>query len=190
VQLIVALVVALVLVAVPLYWFRGPSAEGTDSPASSLDIAAASIARPPPDPTKTLLAAALDGGVKTDKISLGRVWIDSCRQGGTRKTKDQCDRQPFFEEALVKAILDNPSCAPKTSKESSISYALRVDYQAKTSRVFAGKSGTVEGKQAQPSIECVQRAMPRPSWETLSHAHTKYTIAVLATYPAAGNTQP
>lgn len=182
VQLVVATIIALVLGAVPLYYWGRPSPVASSDATSS----AASISRPPVDPAKSLLAAALDGGVQTEAIGMGRVWVDSCKRGNTRATGDQCDRQPFFEEALVKAVLENPSCAPKSGKQVSISYALRVDYGDKTVQVFAGKTGSVRKKDAQPSIDCIQQMLPPPSWDVLPHQYTKYIIAVLATYPGDG----
>ncbi|PIE05345.1 MAG: hypothetical protein CSA75_05230, partial [Sorangium cellulosum] len=125
IQLIIALIVGLVVVAVPLYLWRRPNLSGDSPTGLSSPSALASASRPPADPTKTLLAAALDGGVQTDNIKLGRVWVDSCQRAGVgRVPAEQCDRQPFFEEALVKAVLDNVACAPKLSKGGSISYAL------------------------------------------------------------------
>lgn len=186
VQLIVALVVGLVLVAVPLYLWRRPKANGSNPTGSASPSAIVSASRPPPDPAKAVLAAALDGGVETDSIKLGRVWVDSCYRAGLGKTPaEQCDRQPFFEEALVRAVLDNTSCAPKLSNGGSISYALKVDYRRKTVSVFAGKSGTIRRRTARDAVQCVEQAIPKPSWEALPHQHTKYIIAVLATYPPA-----
>ncbi|MFW5741327.1 MAG: hypothetical protein ACOC1F_13285 [Myxococcota bacterium] len=189
VQIIVALVVGLVL-AVPLYLWRRPKITGADAASSTDPSAIVSASRPPPDPSKLILAAALDGGVETDDVKLGRVWTDSCHRSGIGKTPpEQCDRQPFFEEALVKAVLDNTACAPKLSKGGSISYAMKIDHRRKSVSLFAGKSGTVRRRTARESIECVERAIPKPRWESLPHQHTRYIIAVLATYPPADATK-
>lgn len=186
VQIIVALVVGLILVAVPLYLWRRPKADASNPAGSVSPSAIVSASRPPPDPSKSLLAAALDGGVETEKIKLGRVWIDSCYRAGVGKTPaEQCDRQPFFEEALVKAVLDNTACAPKLNKGGSISYAMKIDYRRKRVTLFAGKSGSVRRSTARPAVECVEQAIPKPTWEALPHQHTRYVIAVLATYPPA-----
>jgi len=184
VQLAAALVLGLIVVAVPLYlWRRPKAATATDTPdggASSAPIEAG----PPPDPTRDLVAAALDGGVQAEGVTLGKVWIDSCQRPGAGKTPpEQCDRQPFFEQALVKAVLENTSCVPRLGKSGSISFALRVDYQRKQMNVFAGRSGTLRRKQAAEVIKCVQRSLPTPDWQSLAHQHTRYVIAVLATYP-------
>jgi hypothetical protein len=186
VQLGIALVAGLVLVAVPLYLWRRPKAASTD-PVDAGSASAVVSAAPPPDTTGTLVAAALDGGVKTEQVTLGRVWIDSCQRAGPGRTPpEQCDRQPYFEEALVKAVLENTACAPKLQKGGTISYAMKVDYRRKQVSIFAGQSGSVRRSTAREAIRCVSRSLPTPDWEPLQHQHTKYIIAVLATYPPAG----
>lgn len=190
VQLVIALVVGLILVAVPLYLWRRPKLDAADTVDSAAASAMMSASRPPPDPAKVLLAAALDGGVETEAVKLGRVWIDSCQRSGSKTAPENCDRQPFFEEALVKAVLENTACAPKASKGGTISYALRIDYREKSFRVFPGKSGTLRRSQAKEAVACVERAIPRPAWETLPHQHTKYIVAVLATYPPTEASNP
>jgi hypothetical protein len=183
VQLAVALLAGLVLVAVPLYLWRRPRAAAsvdadTATPSASLEAA------PPPNPAVALVAAALDGGVATSEVTLGRVWVDKCQKPSSGRTPSaQCDRQPFFEEALVRAVLENTSCAPKLRKAGSISFALNVDYGRKKLAMFPGKSGTIRRDAAREAVRCVSRGLPQPDWQALSHLHTKYVIAVLATYP-------
>lgn len=185
VQIVVALVVALVLLSVPLYLWRRPKSANADA-IGSAPSALVSASRPP-DPSATLVAAALDGGVETEQVKLGKVWVDSCfRSGGGKVPAEQCDRQPLLEEALVKAVLDNVTCAPKLEKGGAISYALKVDYRRKTLNVFAGKSGTVRRNHAKDAVACVERSLTQPTWETLPHQHERYIIAVLATYPPSG----
>lgn len=183
-QLIVALVVGLIVVAVPLYLWRRPkslaNAAGTDASAS----ASAGASSAPPDPTQKLVDAALDGGVQANGVTLGKVWIDSCQRPGPGKTPpEQCDRQPFFEEALIKAILENTACAPRMPKGGSISFAMKIDHQKKRVNVFAGKSGTVGRKRANEMLKCIQRSLPTPDWDAVAHQHSRYVVAVLATYP-------
>lgn len=189
VQLAIALVAGLILVAVPLYLWRRPKAASFEQADAGVPSAVTSAA-PPPDTTTTLVAAALDGGVKTEQVSLGRVWIDSCQRPGPGRTPpEQCDRQAYFEEALVKAILESSACAPKLQQGGTISYAMKIDYRRKQLSVFAGKSGSVRRSTAREAIRCVSRSLPTPDWNALQHQHTKYIIAVLATYPPAGETR-
>jgi hypothetical protein len=184
VQLIIALVAGLVLVAVPLYLWRRPGASKHDSVDGGADAAVVE-AGPLPDATTNLLAAALDGGsVSSGDIALEKVKMVKCQRPGPGKTTpDMCDRQPFFEEALVKAVLENVSCAPKVPKGGSVSFAMKIDFKKKSFHVWAGRSGTIRAKRAAPVIECISRAIPTPNWEALAHQYTVYTIAVQATYP-------
>lgn len=184
VQLIIALIAGLVLVAVPLYLWRRPKpskADAIDAGADALAIDAAV----PVDAAGNALAAALDGSaVSTNDITLEKVRMVKCqRPGPGRTTPDMCDRQPFFEEALVKAVLENTSCAPKLPKGGSVSFALKIDYKKKTFHLWAGRSGTIRGKRAAPVIDCVSRALPQPNWDTLGHQYTIYTIALQAVFP-------
>jgi len=184
VQLIVALIAGLVLVALPLYLWRRPKASNSDAVDAGPDAAVVDSA-PPADSATNALAAALDGSaVATNEITLDKVKMVKCQRPGPGKTTpDMCDRQPFFEEALVKAVLENTTCAPKSPKGGSVSFALKIDYKKKTFHVWAGKSGSVRGKRAAPVIDCVTRAMPQPNWDTLAHQYSIYTVALQATYP-------
>jgi len=57
-------------------------------------------------------------------------------------------------------------------------------------KVFAGKSGSLRGRRARGLIHCIRKTFPEPDWATLPHDHTKYILAVLATYPGKPNTEP
>ncbi len=185
VQLIVALVAGLILVAVPLYLWRRPRAAKAD-PVDAGTEAAAQEAGPPPDAASSLAAAAMDGSVSTGDLTVDKPRIVRCQRPGPGKTPpEQCDHQPFFEEALVKAVLENVSCAPKLPKGGTVSFALKVDYKKKSVHLFAGKSGSIRHKRAGALIECVQRAIATPNWESLSHQYSVYTIALQASYPPA-----
>ncbi len=121
---------------------------------------------------------------QTEGVSIERVWIDSCRSGSGRTPPDECDRQPFFERALVKTILENGGCAPELPKDETISYTLEVNHRQKRTRLFAGRSGSLGGKPARSAVKCIEQFMPKPQWESLKHDHTRYVVGVLAAYPA------
>ncbi len=136
-------------------------------------------------PIDVALASGSDMRMKTDLVTVDRVWIDSCRRPGPGRTPPkECDRQPFFERALVKAIVQHANCAAEHPKDESISYALEVDFGRKKTRLFAGRSGSLRAAEAKPALECVRKALPEPDWNDLAHDHTRYIIGVLATYPA------
>lgn len=184
--LVAAIVAGLVLVAVPLVlWPLHAKKSGQAVESASLVLPSA----PAPDPQQALVAAAMDGGVETDSLKLGQIWIDRCERPGPGHTpRERCDRQPFFEEALVKAILENAGCAAGLKKGGTVSVALKVDYRRKRLRVFAGKSGSIGYFASSEFIGCIQRALPTPEWSSLPHVHTKYVIAVTATIGSGDST--
>src|SRR6185503_9290096 len=95
-----------------------------------------------------------------------------------------CDSLAFFEQALTKAIDEKSDCAPKSKEEGSINYVMVVDFRTHDFRVYPGRSGSWRGKQAKGAAECVKRALPAPTWNTIVHQYRYYMFAVLATYPA------
>jgi len=180
-QLVVLAVIALVIVAVPLYLVRHPSGSektAATSASASAGSAAASAAPPPsaflPRPPERLKLGAPQ-----------RVRCGATASGGNEG--NLCDSLPFFEQALTTAIQGSVECAPKSNSEGSINYVLNIDFVAKKVHVFPGASGSWRGKQARRATECVKKALPAPDWTTMAHQHRHYAIAILATYrpPAA-----
>ncbi len=179
-QLIVALVVGLVLLAVPLYLWRRPS--GTEN--APKDAGAASDAGAAASDADAPALASVDAGPVSDRVKLGNVLRVKCgasARGG--QEGGLCDRLPFFEDQLTRAIRDNVDCAPKANKEGSINYVLTVDFRARKVHVFPGQSGSWRGPAARKAAACVKRALSAPDWAGLTHQHKYYSLAVLATYP-------
>jgi len=176
-----ALAVIVVLGASAVLWhkFFTPKPENT-APALAEFVREATSAKP----IDIALATDDDLRMKTDAVSIDRVWMDTCQRTGPGRTPpDQCDRQPFFERALVKAIVENDVCAPERPKDESISFALEIHYRTRKTRLFVGRSGTLRAADAKAAVNCIERALPEPDWEKLPHEHTRYVIGVLATYP-------
>ncbi len=187
VQMIIALVAGLVMVAVPLYLWRRPKLEVTPEKAAAAAKASASAdasARAPsaldsPVPSTSSSATRMAG------LLLSEPKLVSCAEGGRGKKlpPEQCDRPAYFEEALLKAIQENASCAPEKAGGSSINVVLDIDHKGKRIKAWAGKSGSMKAAQRKKVVECIRKAMPTPDWAALAHQHQKYQIAVLATYP-------
>ena len=178
-RFLLALVTVAALGATLWYTIFTPKPK-TTAPALSAFAQAASA-----DPVDIALATGSDMRIKTDTVTIERVWIDSCRKPGVgRIPPNQCDRQPFFERALVKAIVENGNCAPERPKDESISYALEVNHRLRKVRLFAGKSGSLRASEAKSAVDCVAHALPEPDWDNIEHAHTRYVLGALASYPA------
>jgi hypothetical protein len=181
VHLAIALVAGLTLIAFPLFLWVGPNIDTSDTSPASASTEALPAASSDLEPAEELEEPAAEA--KSDQVTLGKVWIDKCEKPGPGKTPpEQCDRQPWFEQALVRAILENTACAPERQSEKTVSVVMRVDHRRRKVDVFAGKSGSIRGRSAQGLMKCIQRSIPEPDWDSLEHEHTKYIIAVLATY--------
>jgi hypothetical protein len=191
-QLIVALVVGLVLLAVPLYLWRRPS--GTENAPKDGGAPADAHA----DAPDAAAAAVMDASAADERVKLGTVQRVKC--GASSRSSGQegnlCDRLPFFEDALAKSIRDNVDCAPKLKKEGTINFVLTVDFTARRVHVFPGASGAWKGPAARKATQCASKALPAPDWDAISHQYKYYSIAILATYPlpkppaAAGSAAP
>lgn len=180
-QLVVALVVGLVLLAVPLYLWRRPS--GTEN---ALKDGGAADARNDAPIAASGSPLELDAGAAEERVKLGlpqRVRCGASSKGGREGTL--CDGLPVFEAALSKAIRENVDCAPKLQKEGSINYVLNVDFVGQKLHVFPGASGSWKGPVARKAAACIKRALPAPDWSNIQHQHRYYSIAVMATYPTA-----
>jgi hypothetical protein len=176
-QLVVALVVGLILIAVPLYLWRRPPVH-EDTPAASGSAV---------DTVVALASAAVVEVPETDpideRVKLGPVQRVRCGASFKGQDANACEPLPFFDEALAKSIRDNVDCAPKTGKEGTINYVLSIDFPRKRLHVFAGQSGQWRGVQARKSVACVEKALPKPEWDTIRHQYRYYQIAILASYP-------
>jgi hypothetical protein len=176
-QVVVALVCAAMLIAVPLYLWRKPSTKTMPLSASAsasaragqapLAKAPAAAAAPAPPPRLTLGAA--------QKVRCGASSAASPNEGTL------CDSLGPIEEALKRAIVASEDCAPKPKAKGSINFVLTVDFPRKKLHVFPGASGEWRGKQARRATACVNNALKVTDWN-IPHQYRFYAIAVLATY--------
>lgn len=177
-QVIVALVCAAMLIAVPLYLWRKPSTRATTSPA----LASASASGGQPALTK-VPSNATAATTPAPRLTLGAVQKVRC--GATPSASQSegtlCDTLGPFEEALKKAVLTSENCAPKAKAKGSINFVLTVDFTHKKLHVFPGASGEWHGKVARRAASCVSQAIKIADWN-IAHQYRHYAIAVLATY--------
>src|SRR5450755_1000261 len=179
-QIVVALVVVCILIAVPLYLLRRPGGKSAAVPSASaaLDAGKAPLALPP-----GAAVTPLDAGKPPERLRVAAVQRVRCgASAGGGHEGNVCDGVPSFEEALSKAVRENPDCAPKANEQGTVNYVLTVDFQRKSLHLFPGASGSWRGKQARRAVTCVKHAFVQPDWTTIQHQYRFYTIAVLATY--------
>ncbi len=179
-QLIVALVALIILLAVPLYLWRRPSIHansqdaGAPTPSASASSTQVVASASPPTPFQPERA-------RTNPLQRVRCGANRARAS----SGVTCDALPALEHAFVEAINQALDCAPKASKDGSINYVLEVDFSHKTLHVFPGKSGDWHGPSARRATKCVERALGKPDFTAMPHAHAYYALAVMATYPSS-----
>ncbi len=187
-QLVVAVVVLLVLIAVPLYLMRRPSAAHAPTSASAPSSAEALVS--------ALAEQAKQARREEARIKLGPVQKVKCASSQAAKGLEGplCDDLPFFEKALTRAIHENVACAPRETETGTLNYVMQIDFTGRNVRVFPGASGDWRGPAAQKAAKCVMRSLPAVDWSAIEHQYRFYTVAILATYappaspaPAAGS---
>ncbi len=180
-QVVVALVVVGMLIAVPLYLWRKP---GTKAPASVASASASALSGPLALPGPSAEASVAANVV--ERIKLGPVQKVKCGSSSAAAPNEGslCDTLGVFEEALKKAIRETEACAPGQKATGSINYVLTVDFPRKKLHVYPGASGEWRGKQARRATNCVARAIKISDWGAISHQYRFYALALLATYTA------
>jgi len=196
-QIVVALVVVCILIAVPLYLLRRPGGKSSATATTSASALSDGGKLPLPPSSAGVAITPLDAGKPPERIRVGAVQRVRCGASANGGHEGNiCDSVPSFEEALSKAVRENPDCTPKPNEQGTINYVLTVDFSKKSLHLFPGASGGWRGKQARRSVQCIKRAFQQPDWSTIQHQYRFYTIAVLATYfpingpPNTATTQP
>lgn len=175
IQMIVALFLGLVLVAIPLYLWRRPRAESIPVVVGASDTGVTGI------PT----AAA---AVPEEKLILGEPKTLSCHDPGPKKTPpEQCDHVLELEKALARAIEESSSCVPKDAGGGTMIYVADVQFKKKAVLVSTPKEGRTlrSSKVAGVCERAVKGALSALPYDSLKHDHARYRISVTATYPGA-----
>lgn len=174
-QMIVALILGLVLVAIPLYLWRRPRADAVVVTGSADAGASASTAAAP---TPTV----------EEKPTASDLRILLCQDPGPKKTApEQCDHVVDVEKAFAKAIEESASCLPKDAGGGTVVYVADVSFKRRAVNVATPKEGrTMKNLKAisacQAAVKSRLQALPL---DPITHAHARYKIAMTATYPGA-----
>jgi hypothetical protein len=185
-QIVIATVFGFSILAVLLYLWRRPSGLEHAAHEEAVEPSASTSAGVPSAIVRTKVEAPQKPPVR---VKVGTVQRLRCGSSPKNLASEPglCDALPFFEQSIVKAVLENPDCAPKEKEEGTINYALSVDFRNREFKLYPGKSGSWRGPQAKKAAECVKRALSAPTWDTMGHQYRYYLIALLATYPAESN---
>lgn len=179
-QLIVALILFLVLVAIPLYLWRRPRA---DSVGNGGVETATSVAAIP-----TVLPTSSAAPPSDAKLALDAPKLVACHDPGAKKTPpEQCDHLVEVEKAIAKAIEDSASCVPKELGGGTIVFATDVSFKKKSLAVSTPKDGR-SIKNAAVVAACqtaVKAKLQTMSLDNVAHQHARYRLSVMATWPGA-----
>jgi hypothetical protein len=177
--MIVALILGLVLVAIPLYLWRRPRAESIAT-VSSTDAGA--------DPTVTGTPVTSAATIDDAKPTLGDPRSLLCQDPGPKKTApEQCDHLVEVEKALAKAIEDTASCVPKDAGGGTVQYVADVSFKRKAVGVSTPKDARSmrNAKVVAACQSAVKSKLQSLPLESMPHAHARYKVAITATYAGA-----
>jgi len=193
VQLFVALLLGLVLVATGLYLWRRPRAAADE--ANEDDVKARVLASLGADggvSSGVPVAIGVDAGSPSGAVSTSDPRVVACQDPGPKKTPaDQCDRLVPIEQALQHAIEKANSCVPAEAGGGTIEYMADVSFLRKhvglklpnTSRSMHNVKALLACQKA------VKDGLAGVSVDGLSHAHARYKISITATYPGPVKTR-
>jgi hypothetical protein len=181
IQMVVALVLGLALVAIPLYLWRRPRSDGAiaSEEGKAAALAGADAAVPAAMATPAPPAVALSEPV-----------VLECHDSGSRRTPaDQCDRLVTIEKALAHAIEQEAACVPTSSGGGALPYVLDISFARKRNPIqltVARDGRTLKGSKAAASCtSAVKHAMGDLALDGIAHAHARYKVQIVATYPSA-----
>ncbi len=176
-QMIVALILGLVLVAIPLYLWRRPRAEAITVQGGAGDAGV----------LPAVTAAAT--GTTEDKLIIGDPKIISCHDPGPKKTApDQCDHVAEMEKAFAKSIEESSTCVPREAGGGTIIYVAEVIFgKKKLVSVGTPKEGrTLKSPKIAGACEKLVKAkLSNVPFDGAKHEHAKYRVSITATYPGA-----
>jgi hypothetical protein len=182
VQTVVALVFGILLFAVPLYLWRRPRPAPLprlDTPAPDASASAAPVA-----------ASAPSASPAAPVVRLSDPRILECHDKGSKRTPpEQCDHIPGFEKALGDAIEASHECVPADAGTGSIEYVADLSFNRHRSPVIVllPKDGR-SFQSAKIARDCgagVRSRLAGFPVASLTHAHSRYKISVVASYDGA-----
>ncbi len=177
IQMIVALILGLVLVAIPLYLWRRPRTESISATIGLNDAGVLPAVTAGPSPS------SLEA-----QLSIGEAKVVGCQDPGPRKTPpEKCDHVAEIEKQFAKAIEESALCAPKDTGGGSIIYVADVTFKKKTVVLNTPREGrTMKNAKIVSACEKAIRAKLSPlPYDTAKHEHARYFISITATYPGA-----
>ena len=184
-QTVAALVLGILLFAVPLYLWRRPRAVPSPRSSDATPYDAAHDGSPPP----VVLADA--GHPPPLKLADARI-LECHDKGPSHTAPDQCDHIAAFEKAFADAILASHECVPTDAGVGTLEYVADLSFARKRNPITVtlphdGRSYASPriAKDCLTGVKARLRGLPLG---TFPHAHARYKVALVASYP--GTTPP
>ncbi len=184
VQLAVALVVGVVLVASGLYLWRRPRLPVDPSAAESASAEGPAL----PAEGGGIVSGVVDAGPPS-RVHLSDPRVVACMDRGLKKTPpDQCDHIKPVEEALTHAIEQTATCVPTAGPTGTIEYVADVSFTRHKLRILLPKAGrsVSDRKIVSACAAAVRSAVQGVALEGMDHTHARYKISLTATYEKQG----
>jgi len=183
--LILGLVALVLLAGLPIYLWRRPKAMIAANADAGVTVLFERDGGSVEDAGGALALALADaGGGKRVTLSEGKI-ARCFHQGGGRVSAERCDFLPPVHDALARAIRDNVACAPPASAPFTVSFVWSVDFERRTTHLWAGRSGSLRKRGSADLIRCVERGLGSPDWSTTQHQFAKYDVNIVASYPGS-----
>ena len=190
-QAALALVIGIAVVAVPLLiWGRGKKKSGTEASASV--SASVEDAGPP-----TVVFGDAGATVSVDaggrSLTFGEPRYIRCQDAGPGKTPaEKCDHLGALEEIVTKAIAERAaSCFPQAGTAQSMTFSVDVSFKRKKMALHDAKEGSsIPPAKRKGVAGCIAKGLGTPTWDTVGHAHQRYTFHIMATLGPALSAPP
>jgi hypothetical protein len=187
IQTIAAVVLGLALIAIPLYLWRRPRSETV--PVTSTSDASAPLG----DGGLAAIVPPVAPSPAVPPVTLSEAKVMECHDVGPRRTRpEDCDHLAAVEKGLAAAITAGASCLPTASGGGTLVYVLDASFGRKhhpleliiprDGRSLKSPHGVAAAVSA--CATAVKKDLDGVSLEGVPHAHSRYKIAITATYPA------
>ena len=182
-QMFAAATLIVVLAAIPLYLWRRPRAvvEPAREDAGDAPPLGAGDAGPPLDP---IFHARRP--IEMAAVTLANSRVIECHDGTKRVPAADCDHLVPIEKALATAIESAGTCVPASAGGGTLEYVADVSFARKKNPVLLSMPREVRtlksNKVASVCATAVKHAFATPPLD-FPHAHARYKVSILATYP-------
>jgi hypothetical protein len=183
IQTIAAIVLGLALIAIPLYLWRRPRSESVPV-VSSTDASA-------PIGDAGLAASPAPAAPVPPPVTLSDAKVMECHDVGPRRTRpEDCDHLEAVEKGFAAAIVAGGQCLPSGTGGGTLVYVLDASFGRKHHplELLIPKDGralkNAHGAAAAASScgAAVKKGLEGVGLEGVAHAHSRYKIAITATY--------